>query len=695
MRIWSGISAGWLAAMALPAAAQQIAPVPLEAVTVSATREPVATFTVPASIDLRSVEQDGMGVSLADSLQSVPGLLARERQNYAQDTQISIRGFGARSPFGIRGVRLYADGVPATQPDGQGQISQFNLATADRVEVLRGPFSALYGNSSGGVIQLFTADAAASPELQLTSFLGGYGDRRLSAVASGFGATVGYTDFRTEGYRPHSAAQRGSLNAKVDRSVLGGKLTLLLNHLEAPDAQDPLGLNRAQFDADPSQTTTQATQFNTRKDTRQTQLGAVYDLPLASANSLRLMSYGGRREITQFLAIPIGSQASPRSAGGVVDLGTQYGGGDVRFSHRRESMLVVAGLSADTLRQHRRGFENFVGTQTGVQGALRRDEINTVTSFDQYLQLDWTLSPRFSTLAGLRNSRVRFQSKDRFVTSGNPDDSGAAHYSAVTPVAGLMFRQSPVLHWYAAYGTGFETPTFAELAYRSDGQAGLNFDLDAARSRNSEVGLKLRPFAGTQLGLALFRVDARNELVTASNSGGRASFANAARTRREGAELALQSTLNQQFDLALAYTYLDATVREAYLTCASVPCTTPQTQVARGNRLPGVAQGQWYAKLGYAPLADWSFATEVRGLDAVAVNDSNTEFAPSYAVLDLEAAYQRHLNARQDLKLSLRVENVLDDSYAGSVIVNDSNGRYYESARGRTLLVGLQLSLRR
>lgn len=685
----------WLAAVVLPAAAQQAAPVPLEAVTVSATREPAAAFAVPASIDLRRIEQDGMGVSLADSLQSVPGLLARERQNYAQDTQISIRGFGARSPFGIRGLRLYVDGVPASQPDGQGQISQFNLATADRVEVLRGPFSALYGNSSGGVIQLFTADAAASPELRLTGFLGSHGDRRLSAVANGYGATIGYTDFRTEGYRPHSAAQRGSLNAKLDQHVLGGKLTLLLNHLEAPEAQDPLGLSRAQFDADASQTAPQATQFNTRKDTRQTQLGAVYELSLASANSLRLMSYGGRREITQFLAIPIASQSSPRSAGGVVDLGTQYGGGDFRFSHRRESLLLVAGLSADTLRQHRRGFENFVGTQTGVPGNLRRDEINTVTSFDQYLQLDWTLSPRFSTLAGLRRSTVRFQSSDRYVRSSNPDDSGAARYSALTPVAGLMFRQNPMLHWYAAYGTGFETPTFAELAYRSDGQAGLNFDLDAARSRSSEAGVKLKPFAGTQLGLALFRVDARNELVTASNSGGRASFANAARTRREGAELALQAALGQQFDLSLAYTYLDATVREAYFTCASVPCTTPQTQVARGNHLPGVAQGQWYGKLSYAPVASWQLATEVRGLDAVAVNDSNTEFAPSYAVLDLEAAYQRPLNATQNLKLSLRVENVLDESYAGSVIVNDSNGRYYEPARGRTLLAGVQFLLRR
>ena len=657
--------------------------------TVTATRTPESAFDVPASVDRIALGEPALGVSLAESLQAVPGVLARERQNYAQDTQISIRGFGSRAAFGIRGVRLLLDGIPATQPDGQGQVSHFNLATAERVEVLRGPFSALYGNSSGGVIQLFTADAPATPALAFDAFAGSYGDRRLSLLAAGHGSTLGYTDFRTEGYREHSAAQRQSFNGKLALPTgAAGTLTLLLNHLDAPEAQDPLGLTRVQFETDPRQAAAVATQFDTRKSTRQTQLGAIYEQDFGNLGALRLLGYGGQRAITQFLAIPISAQASAGSSGGVVDLDSGYAGSDLRWAHRGEQLSWVAGVTLDSLQQQRRGFENFVGSQTGVRGALRRDEINTVSSFDQYLQVDWEITPRFSTLAGLRHSALRFESQDRYLRTGNGDDSGRVRYEATTPVAGLLFKQSPQLHWYAAYGSGFETPTFAELAYRPDGAAGLNFALEPARTRNGEIGAKLRLPRDTRLTAALFRADTRDELVTASNRGGRATFANAAKTRREGAELSLQSRLTQKLDLALAYTLLDAKVRESYRSCTSQPCPSAQTIVARGNRLPGVAQGQWFSRLDYMPTSVWQLAGEFRYLDAVAVNDVNSEAAPSFGVLDIETSYRLH-----SVRLSLRIENVLDEQYAGSVIVNEANGRYYEPARGRSLLAGLELAL--
>lgn len=662
----------------------------LDPVTVTATRTAVSGFDAPASIDLVRAPELGLGASLSEWLQGVPGLTARERQNYAQDTQISIRGFGARSPFGIRGVRLYVDGVPATQPDGQGQISQFNLATADRVEVLRGPFSALYGNSSGGVIQLFTADAAAIPEAELEAVRGSFGDQRYSLVASGLGAHVGLSHFETDGYRAHSAAQRSSFNGKLDLKVGGGKLSLLLNHLDAPDAQDPLGLTRAQLDAAPRAAAPAATQFNTRKSAAQTQLAAVFDQDFGARQSLRLMAYGGQREVEQYLAIPQATQASPRHAGGVVDLGSTFAGADARWTLQRESFTVVAGLAADRLRQHRRGYENFVGSTLGVQGALRRDEINTVNSFDQYLQVDALLSPRFSLLAGLRHSAVRFDSRDRYVRAGNPDDSGAVDYDAITPVAGLLFKQSERLHWYGSYGTGFETPTIAELAYRPDGAAGLNFALDPARTRNAEAGLKLRLAPATRLNLAMFRVDARDELVTATNSGGRATFANAARTRRQGVELGVQSRLSSTVELSMAYTLLEATVRSAYRTCVAVPCNSAQVEVPRGSRLPGVAEGQWFSRAAWTPVAAWQLAAEFRYVDAVPVNDVNSEAAPSYGVVDAEIS---HRWPQHGLRALLKLDNLLDEQYAGSVIVNDANGRYYEPARGRSLFVALELKV--
>ena len=678
------------AALLLGAAAAPIgATTTLEPVTVTATRVAAPGFEVPAAIERVTLDDPGLGISLAEPLQGVPGVTVRERQNYAQDTQIAIRGFGSRAAFGIRGLRLLLDGIPATQPDGQGQVSHFQLATANRVEVLRGPFSALYGNSSGGVIQVFTADAPATPELELAAFTGSDGDRRVSLTAAGHGAVLGYTDFHTEGFRAHSAATRRSANAKLAVPVLpGGTLTLLANHLDAPDAQDPLGLTRGQFEADPRQVAGVATQFNTRKSAQQTQLGVVYEQALDARWSMRLLSYGGERAVEQFLAIPIGAQAAATSGGGVVDLSSRYGGLDLRLSRRFDQGQWVAGLSADSLRQHRRGFENFVGATTGVRGALRRDETNTVSNLDQYVQGDWTPLPALSVLAGLRHSALRFNSRDHYLRPGNGDDSGRVRYSALTPVAGALWRHTPWLHSYAAWGTGFETPTFAELAYRPDGGAGLNFDLDPARTRQGELGLKAR-LGGARLHAALFRAETRDELVTASNRGGRATFTNAGRTRRQGAELALSTPLGHALTLDLAYTALDAVVREAYQTCTGQPCSAAQTTIPRGARLPGIAEGQWFSRLGYRPAEGWQLAASYRYLDAMPVNDTGSEAAPAHGLLDLDAVVRWNAT----LRLSLHIDNVFDTRHAGSVIVNEANGRYYEPGRGRTLLAGLEITL--
>lgn len=684
---------GWLAiALAAPALLSAEGPesIALEAVTVTATRIDASAFEVPAAIDTVQLSEPALGVSLAEPLQALPGVVARERQNYAQDTQISIRGFGARAPFGIRGVRLLLDGVPATQPDGQGQVSHFHLASADRVEVLRGPFSALHGNSSGGVIQLFTAEAAARPRLALDAFASSAEEQRYSLVGSGHGGTLGYSYFHTAGQRQHSAAERHALNGKLTLGLgTGRSLTLLANHLDAPGAQDPLGLTRAQFDSDPAQTASQAQQFDTRKSTAQSQLAAIYTQAFENNRELRLLGYGGARDIEQFLAIPVAAQSSATASGGVVDLGSQYGGIDARFSAQYASLNWVAGISLDTLRQHRRGYENFVGSRTGVRGGLRRDEINTVTAFDQYLQVDWLIHARLSLLAGIRHSALRFVSHDRYVRDGNGDDSGRLRYEATTPVAGLLFRLSPQLHTYASYGTGFETPTFAELAYRPDGAAGLNLALRPARSGNAEWGLKLRPTPHSRIGLAVFRNDSRNELVTASNQGGRATFANAASTRRQGLELSLQAPLSRRVDAQLAYSWLDATVRESYLSCTGQPCAAAQTTIPRGARLPGVGKSQLFSQLRYRPSQRWQLAAEWQYSSAVPVNDRNSEAAPAYSLLDLAAAFQPSERAR----FSLRLDNLLDARYAGSVIVNEGNGRYYEPGRGRSLLVGVELDL--
>ena len=382
--------AGALVGVLLPgcvwAQAGEAGPATLAPVVVTATRVETPAFDVPASIDSVGSDtiRDGRAqVNISESLGGVPGLLARDRQNYAQDVQISVRGFGARSTFGIRGVRLYVDGIPATMPDGQGQISNVDLGSADRIEVLRGPFSALYGNSSGGVIQVFTEDGSGPPTVGFSVAGGSDGELRVATKLSGASGSFGYvasvSHFRTDGYRDHSAAERDIGNVKLTlRPDDSSRLTLIANSVSLPEAQDPLGLSRAQFDADPRGVDPSALAFNTRKSVDQTQGGLIYERRLDAANSLRALVYGGHRNTEQFQSIPVATQASPLHPGGVIALGSDYSGTDLRWTLKTNlndrPFTLVSGLAYDTLQQQRRGYQNFVGTTLGVQGALRRDE---------------------------------------------------------------------------------------------------------------------------------------------------------------------------------------------------------------------------------------------------------------------------------------------------------------------------------
>ncbi|TYT26483.1 TonB-dependent receptor [Luteimonas viscosa] len=668
----------------------------------SARLQGVAPFDVPAS--LSTVEVDGTaarpGVSVSEALVGVPGLAARERQNHAQDTQLSIRGFGARSTFGVRGLRLYADGIPATMPDGQGQVSHFNLAGAQRIEVLRGPFSALHGNSSGGVVQLWSAEGTSPANGHLQASLGRDDSRMLSASvrdAGSKGDRIGYalaaSRFDTDGWRDHSAARRTSFNGKLHADLPGeGRLQLVANHFDAPDAQDPLGLTAAQVQADPRQATAVATQYDTRKSARQDQLGLRYEQPIGGGHGFDAMAYGGQRAIEQYLSVPVGAQGNPLSSGGMIDLDNDYSGLDLRWrwsgTLAGRAFELTAGANADRQRQHRRGYENFVGDALGVRGALRRDERNRVENLDRYAQAWWRFAERWSLLAGARHSEVRFRSSDRYVTATNPDDSGRVDYSETTPVLGLVFAPREDWRLYASAGRGFETPTFNELGYRADGGAGLAFDLAPATSTNVELGTKWRNARGMQVEAALFRADTDDELAVARNVGGRSSFRNVGRARREGAELSAVLPLDAAWTLALAWTWLDARFRDSFPICTGAGCTDPSVLVPAGNAIPGTARQQASARLQWQPRT-WRLALEAVGSGAVVVNDSGSEQAPGYVVANVEAAREWRLS-HGALRMFARVDNLFDHAYVGSVIVNEGNGRYYEPAPGRGLLLGLR-----
>lgn len=678
---------------------------PLHEVVITATRVAVDPFNIPAAISSVSAEQlrnDALGVNLADDVMTVPGLLARNRYNYAQDQQISIRGIGANSAFGIRGVRVYQDGIPATGPDGQGQVSQFNIDSASRLEILRGPFSALYGNSSGGVVQLFTATGNGPPQLRTGVVYGSFGNLRASLNALGSAGPLGYnldfSHFRVDGYRDHSSARSESFNSKLNYSLNdANRLTLVANVISRPQAQDPLGVTPTQFAADPESTDPAAIRFNTRKSLHQQQAGLIYDLDISDSQAVRVTGYYGHRAVLQFLSIPTATQGAPTSAGGVVDLGRRYGGADARWSWKgsllERQMTWVVGLSYDRQNELRRGFNNFVGTQLGVQGTLRRNENNIARNLDEYAQGTWDFAELWSAMVGVRRSDVKFDSEDHYITATNRDDSGRVSYGATSPVAGLVFKPQDWLRVYASYGQGFQTPLGSELAYRPDGGAGLNLALQPARSNNVELGLKVDINPAVTAEFALFQAQTRNEIVVDTNIGGRSTYQNSGRTRRRGAEYSLNYKIAPDWRFQLAYTYIDAYYSDAYLTCLAAPCPTPTLLVGAGSRLPGVPKHNVYAVLRWGRDSGWHASVSGQYVTDVAVNDVNSVFAPAYGLVGVDAGYGMELGSGK-LNAFLRVNNLLNRRYIGSVIVDDGNSRYFEPGPGFAVLGGVSVTLK-
>ena len=688
--LMGGCSAAGAQTVAAPANAPASAPaVTLPPVTVTSSRLEVPAFDVPASIDrigAETIRDQRAQVNISESLAGVPGLLARDRQNYAQDVQLSVRGFGTRASFGIRGVRLYVDGIPATMPDGQGQISNVELGSAERIKVLRGPFSALYGNSSGGVIQVFTEEGQGPPTLNLSVAAGSDSLLRVGARVSGsngvFGYVVGASRFTTDGYRDHSQTDRRLGNVKLTLTPdPSSKLTLIANSVALPLAQDPLGLTREHFETAPRSVEQPALDFDTRKTIEQTQAGVIYDRKIDAAHSLRLLGYYGHRGTDQYQAIPTGPQMNPLHPGGEIALGRNYQGIDARWIFKGRladaPLTVVGGLAYDALDERRQGYQNFIGPTIGVRGALRRNERNSVIAVDPYLQASWQFAPRWTFDAGVRRSSVRFDSHDEYIVGTNPDDTGAAKYTATLPVVSLMFAPNEDLRIYATAGRGFETPTLNELSYRPNGATGLNFALNAARSDNFELGVKLRNTPLGELTAAWFEIRTENEIVTLTNAGGRATFQNAGATRRSGLELAWSQRWLANLQAQAAATWLDARYSDG---------------ASSGNRLPGIARASLFASLGWLPANGWRANLEARALSKVMVNDANSDAAPAYAVVSASVGYTLRAGA-WELGAFVRGDNLFDRRYAGSVIVNEANQRYFEPAPGRTWLVGASASV--
>lgn len=684
--------------VASPAWSQAAAPVSvLDPVVISVERGRQSSFDAPAaisSVTREVLDSGGPQVNLSEALNRVPGIAVLNRQNYAQDLQLSIRGFGSRSTFGIRGVRIIVDGIPATMPDGQGQASNISLTSVGRIEVLRGPMAQLYGNAAGGVVQVFTEDDADEPTATVSAAGGSYHQAKaglkFSTRTPGYGLTLDASRYQTDGYRDHSAAERGQFNGRWQSDLTRDThVSVVLNAVDQPQSQDPLGLTRAEWDTNgPQWVNPLAVSQDARKTVRQNQVGSVIEHRFSDATTFTGRIYLGERGLDNALSIPPPAQTADTSAGGIVQFDRGYAGVGAQLAHRMalqdgRALRITAGVEHDRMREDRKGYLN----TGGVQGAPKRDEINHVENTDVFVQASLDLLSPWTLTGGLRSVNVRFRSHDNFIVaatpgnSGNPDDSGGVNYSAVNPVLGVMWRASNDLNVYANVGRGFETPTFTELSYRPSGATGLNTDLRASRSTHFELGAKWKLGAAQRLDVALFGINTRDEIVVDTNTGGRSTFKNVSRTERRGVELSHIAQLTAALSSTLSLTAMRARFAEGFTSGSGAAAR----QVAEGNHLTGTPERSAFAELAWAPKAVWggfNAGVEVVHTGALYVNDPNDDAAASATTLNLRAGFAQRVQGWRFSQL-VRVDNATDRSYAGSVIVNEGNRRFFEPALPR------------
>lgn len=680
----------------------------LPVITVQAVHTNSELLSTSASIQKvqAATVQNNANVNLSEVLQGVTGLQINNRENYAQDLQISMRGFGARSTFGVRGIRMYVDGIPATMPDGQGQSSNIDLNSLDHIEVLTGPFSSLYGNSSGGTILAESKEGQGKDSIQVGLNAGSHHKQQANIQLQGGSEqanqpayVISSSYFDTDGFRDHSAAQKVLNNAKLTWNLDdGSKINWVMNRVDI-DADDPQGLSREQWKANPKQVNDRTNTYNVRKEIEQTQTGLTWTKTLNDQQELYSMFYLGNRQVVQYQSIPKcginkvtgecipnSSQLNPRHAGGVIDFDRDYYGADFRWTGKEvlPNTTLVAGVALDRMNEDRKGYENYDDTgRYGVKGDLRRNEKNTLWSLDPYVQASWQFLPTWHLDTGLRYSNVHYKSDDHYIVAGNGDDSGSTDYQKLLPSVALGWEILPELYVYASYGKGFETPTFTEMAYPTLATSGINFDLKPASSDTYELGLKSQNTFGL-FTLAVFNTVTKNDIVPDDANAGRNTFRNAEQTLRQGAELAWQHQLWQDLKLSASYSYLDATFD------ADIAATTTKPLIEKGTYIPGIAKNQAFTRIAWQPEQGFQAGLEARYMDKIYVDDINSDTAPSYAVV---AANVGFLWVNRDWKVNsyARIDNLFDRNYIGSVIVNDSNSRFFEPADRRGFSVGLSI----
>jgi iron complex outermembrane receptor protein len=626
-----------------------------------------------SQINADQIQTASTQLALDESLQTVPGVFVLNPYNFAQDSRIAIRGFGARANFGIRGIRLIVDGIPATTPDGQGSVDGLDLGSAQSVEVLRGPASALYGASSGGVILVETEDGPATPFIETRWTFGEDGLRQTQFKTGGQSGALNYlisaTDLEFDGYRAHNETENQRVNAKFRYEFnTDSSLTAIVSVIDFPLQNDPGGLTLEEVRADRAQARQRNVDFDSGESVQQQQLGFIYRQTLDDLHTVELNSYYTHRDFANKL---------PFEGGGQVGFERDFFGAGALYRFTGDALNVVAGLDYDFQDDARENYDNL----NGVRGPLSLRQKEQIRSVGLFVSGRWAFHDRLAASASLRQDWLEFEVNDSFSVDG--DDSGSRRFDETSPMLGLSWELTPGWALFANAATSFETPTTTELANPFGG--GFNPALESQTAQSFEVGLKgdrLINERRLRYELTAFQIQIEDALVPfeLASAPGREFYQNAGESHRTGIEAAVQFELfnNLQFDLS--YTWSDFQYKDFEVPGGDF----------RGNRLPGIPEHFGNVRIDYRYESGFFVRWNTRYTGKLYADDANSETVESYTVSDLRVGIERILGG-WTVEPFIGINNLFDEAYNSNVRINAFGARYYEPAPERNIYTGIRI----
>jgi iron complex outermembrane receptor protein len=648
----------------------------LEEIVVTATRLPAPARQLPfaiARVDKNEIQSARQQLGLDEALAGVPGLFFQNRYNFAQDLRIAIRGFGARANFGIRGIRLIADDIPLTLPDGQGSVDAIDLGSADSIEVIRGPFSAVYGAASGGVILINSEQGPESPFLSGRVNVGSYDFIQGQVKAGGQSGRLNYmaniSSTELDGYRDHSKFETRLLNTRLRyRFDDSTRLTVVINAVDSPRADDPGGLNSREVEANRRQAAPRNLSFNAGESLDQQSLGAALQ-KMYGDSELMLNGFYVNRDFNNRLPFDVNSNGQ----GGSVDLDRSFYGLGVRWTQpfTNHARLIFGGEYA-AQRDHRKRFANDFGTL----GDLTTDQDEDVSDYAAFIQAMWPAGERLSLNAGARYDRLEYRIRNRL----GEDGSGNIDFNALSPMAGVSWALSDRANIYANVSQSFDPPATTELA-NPEGATGFNQMLDEQTALNIELGFKGKTgrFAYE---LAAFMIDVDDAIVPFELEGsGQSFFENAGSSSHDGIEASLIFNLSEGLSASLSYTYSDFEFDEFQ---------GLDGEDYSGNRIPGIPRHLTQAGFRWQPREDLMLSFDVLHASSYFANNANTVEAGDHTVADFRFEY-RWQGSKIEASPFAGINNVFDEEYSGNVRLNAGFGRYFEPAPERNVYAGIEV----